>query len=280
MALKSLGSRMKEYEAVSDTKLMRRSPAIIRVDGKAFHSFLRGFKKPFDNVLIDTMDDTAMYLCKNVQGCVLAYVQSDEISLLLVDYQTLSSDSWFENRVQKMVSISASLATMGFNRALLKNVERWKANNSGKLGENVMELASVYDNAIERGALFDSRVFSIPKEDVNNYFVFRQQDATRNSIQMVAQHYYSPSEIHGKNNNVLQDMLFREHGVNWNSFETGVKRGRCVRRLPTDYTQLRIDANNDGARESSERFHWQIDKDIPIFTQDHAYIEKLVFVGE
>ena len=114
----NLGNRMKNYEHTSRTYLTRRLPVIIRLDGKAFHTFTKGLKKPFDEILIDAMWETAKYLCKSIQGCKIAYVQSDEISLLLTDYDTIESCAWFDNNIQKMVSISASMATLAFNRAL------------------------------------------------------------------------------------------------------------------------------------------------------------------
>ena len=112
-----LGKRMKEYyEGVPNTKLMRRTPVAIRLDGKAFHTFTRGFQKPFDEVLIKSMQETTKYLCENIQGCVLGYTQSDEITLILVDYKNLDSSAWFDYKVQKMCSIAASMATMAFNQ--------------------------------------------------------------------------------------------------------------------------------------------------------------------
>ena len=118
MALRDeLGIRMKNfYESVPKTKLLRRTPVAIRIDGKAFHSFTRGMKKPFDFILIESMQKTMQYLCENIQGCVLGYTQSDEITLLLIDYKRLNSDAWFDYEVQKMCSIAASMATMAFNR--------------------------------------------------------------------------------------------------------------------------------------------------------------------
>lgn len=117
-----LGRRMKEYyEQIPKTKLMRRTPVIIRIDGKAFHSFTKGFKRPFDDVLIESMQETMKYLCENIQGCVLGYHQSDEISLVLVDYHKLTSNAWFDYEVQKICSIAASMATMIFNKIFEKN---------------------------------------------------------------------------------------------------------------------------------------------------------------
>lgn len=120
----SLSTRMKEYyETVSKTKLTRRTPVIIRIDGKAFHTFTKDFARPFDEVLIKTMQETTKYLCENIQGCVLGYTQSDEISLVLVDYKNVDTSAWFDYEVQKMCSIAASMATMAFNKFFEKNVE-------------------------------------------------------------------------------------------------------------------------------------------------------------
>ena len=131
-----LGTRMKEfYENVPKTRLVRRIPVAIRLDGKAFHTFTRGFQKPFDEVLGKAMRKTMKYLCENIQGCVLGYTQSDEITLILVDYQNLNSCAWFDYEVQKMCSIAASMATMAFNKFFTKNV-------------NYFEMTHEYDDTI------------------------------------------------------------------------------------------------------------------------------------
>lgn len=118
----ALGERMKRYEYVTRNYLTRRVPAIIRLDGKAFHTFTRGFQKPFDEILVKTMQQTMRYLCENIQGCVLGYTQSDEITLVLIDYQKLDSDSWFGYNIQKCASVAASMATMVFNKFFDCNV--------------------------------------------------------------------------------------------------------------------------------------------------------------
>ena len=119
----ALGTRMKtNYENIPKIKLVRRMPVIIRIDGKAFHTYTRGFNKPFDDVLIKSMQDTTAYLCASIQGCVLGYCQSDEISLLLIDYKRLTSSAWFDYEVQKLCSISAAMATLAFNRFFEQNV--------------------------------------------------------------------------------------------------------------------------------------------------------------
>lgn len=283
-----LGKRMKIYEAVPKMKLVRRMPVAIRLDGKAFHTFTRGMQKPFDKVLIKSMQETMQYLCKNIQGCVLGYTQSDEITLILIDYKELNTCAWFDNEVQKMISISASMATMAFNRAFAKNVDEWGRltfpdwDNGGTdkvLDENLLKLNDVYQKAIEKGALFDSRVFNIPKEEVTNLILWRQFDATRNSIQMVGQANFSHNELQGKTCNQIQDMLHELRNINWNDFPTTQKRGSCCVR--NSYA-----VSIDGIREevyirntSQPERAWIIDNEIPIFKgEGRKYIDMLVEV--
>jgi tRNA(His) 5'-end guanylyltransferase len=196
----SLGDRMKEnYENRTRILLPRRTYTIIRVDGKAFHSYTRGLERPFDDKLINDMDETAAYMCKNIQGAKFAFVQSDEISILLTDFENLTTDAWFDGNIQKMASVSASLATAKFNEL-----------RPGKI------------------ALFDSRVFTVPTTvEVENYFVWRMQDTVRNSISSVAQSLYSHKELEGKNTDKMQEMCFQK-GVNWDSFAPKYKRGRLI----------------------------------------------------
>ncbi len=176
----SLGERMKRYENVPKVSLVRRMPVIIRLDGKAFHTFTRGFVKPFDTLLMQTMNDTMKYLCENIQGCVMAYTQSDEITLVLIDYQTLTSDAWFDNNVEKMCSIAASMATLAFNSAWRRNVNAWAVskipdwydggtNNPDGMDQGALSQAMLYSSRFDR-ALFDARAFNVPKEEVMNCF--------------------------------------------------------------------------------------------------------------
>lgn len=221
-----LGRRMKEYyEQIPKTKLMRRCPVIIRIDGKAFHSFTKGFKRPFDDVLIESMQETMKYLCVNLQGCVLGYHQSDEISLILVDYQKLTSDAWFDYEVQKICSIAASMATMVFNKIFEQNCIEYSQVIPNT--EPFCKIMPAYTKAFEKGAMFDARCFNIPKEEVTNYIYWRQLDATRNSIQMVGQANFSYKELHGKSCNQIQDMLMTQKGINWNDYPVYQKRGSC-----------------------------------------------------
>lgn len=237
----SLGDRMKAYENVSRIYLPRRLPVIIRVDGRAFHTFTRGFQRPFDSVLAVSMWETAKALCKEISGAKLAYTQSDEISVLVTNNDTLTTEPWFANNLQKIVSLSASVATRAFDNAFQLKISSY--NDSFKQ-------FSTYFRVLHT-ATFDARAFILPPEEVCNYFIWRQQDAVRNSIQMAAQSVYSHKELQHKNQSNLQDMLM-EKGINWNDYEVWQKRGICV-------------------VKASE---WTVDYDIPIFTQDRNYIER------
>lgn len=261
----TLGDRMKNhYENISRYYLTRRMPVIIRIDGKSFHTFTRGFKKPFDDILVKTMQETMKYLCENIQGCVLGYTQSDEISLVLVDYAELTTDAWFGNNLQKMCSVSASMATMAFNKFFYNNMPA-DEENSG-----------TYYKALEKGAMFDSRVFTIPKEEVCNAIIWRQQDATRNSILSVGQANFNQKELHGQSCNSIQDMLMTQKGINWNDYATTLKRGSCCIKEVT--TVKRVDSLGKEV-DIETRSEWVIDNEIPIFSQDRNYIERLINVG-
>lgn len=279
-----LGKRMKEYyENIPKTKLMRRTPVAIRIDGKAFHTFTRGFNKPFDEVLVKTMQETMKYLCENIQGCVLGYTQSDEITLILVDYKNLNSAAWFDYEIQKMCSIAASMATMAFNKAFeIASMTRRIKDSAEKDGD---ELGSIYKRALLKGAMFDARVFNIPKEEVTNLIYWRQLDATRNSIQMVGQANFSHKELQGKTCNMIQDMLHEQRGINWNDFPTHLKRGSCCIKVYNEHEGWEPVKENDKKIGEilcvTERPHWIIDKEIPQFKgEGREYVEKLIHFEE
>lgn len=230
----ALGDRMKSYyENRSKTFLPRRTYSMLRIDGKSFHSYTKGLKRPFDDKLMIDMDETAKYMCENIQGAKCAFVQSDEISVLLTDFDKLGSQAWFDNNIQKITSISASLATAKFNEL-----------RPGKL------------------ALFDSRVFTIPSPiEVENYFIWRQQDSTRNSINTVAQTLYSHRELHNKNTNDIQEMIFQK-GINWNDYDAKYKRGRIIVK--------ELYESNGGIRS-----RWVM-KEPPVFTQDREFLKNII----
>lgn len=275
----NLGNRMKEYENMSRYYLKKKNPVIIRIDGKAFHSYTKGFKRPFDDILITSMQETAKYLCENIMGCKLAYTQSDEISLLLVDYERNESEPWFGNNLQKMCSVSASMATMAFNQFFAEGIQDYcykieRDSSDGSLNREQFKQYAIYKTALNKGAMFDARAFIIPKEEVCNYFIWREQDASRNSIQMVAQSLFSHKELQNKNCNELQELMSQEKGVNWNDFANVHKRGSCIIKETYNITTDNLNATKN---EQVIRNRWIVDKDIPIFTQDRNYIDKYVF---
>lgn len=225
-----LGSRMKAYEQAFYPVLPRRFPVIIRVDMRSGHSFTRGLDKPFSTKFSQAMQETAGILCLSIDGCKLAYSQSDEISLLVTNNDTIETEPWFGNELSKIVSISASMATLAFNKTLPTLLPTYQMRNP----------------------LFDSRVFICPETDVANLFLWRQRDATRNSISSLAQANFPHKDLQGLNSDQLQEKLWQEKSINWNDVPTKFKRGFCVVK------------SDDG---------WYTDEEIPIFSQDRAYIE-------
>lgn len=277
-----LGVRMKTfYEQIPKTKLMRRCPVAIRIDGKAFHTFTRGFQKPFDEVLIESMQETMKYLCENIQGCVLGYTQSDEITLILVDYKKLTSSAWFDYEVQKICSIAASMATMAFNKFFANNVGDYCTYNYECMDDTHEDYEHILSLAIDKGAMFDARCFNIPKEEVTNLVYWRQLDASRNSIQMVGQANFSHKELQNKSCNDIQDMLMTQKGINWNDLPTYQKRGSCCVRnkivIGTDSVMATAQLRDTSKSENE----WIIDTNTPIFKgEGREYIDRLVFIGE
>lgn len=268
----NLGVRMKTYEAVSKHFLMRRNPVIIRLDGKAFHTFTKGLKKPFDEILIETMQETAKYLCQNIQGCKLVYTQSDEISLLLTDYENINTSAWFDNNIQKMTSISASMATLAFNDNFNKLVEKYitlPVSIDFMSDEKQKKYRKNYHtyHSKKNKALFDSRVFSLPKEEVVNYFIWRQKDAIRNSIQMVGQAHFAHKELHKKSTGNIKEMLLKIKQIDFdNDIPIHQQRGVCV--LKENY-----ELDN---KENTTRTRWIADLSVPEFTEDRDYVGKYI----
>lgn len=264
-----LGKRMKEfYEQTSKTKLVRRMPVAIRIDGKAFHTVTRGFKKPFDEILIKAMQETTRYLCKSIQGCVFGYTQSDEITLILVDYQTLETSAWFDYEVQKLCSISASMATMQFNRVFSKLVSEYDSwsnyNSDGEFLGDSNYVKSLH-KAVERGAMFDARCFNIPKEEVCNLVYWRQIDAIRNSTSMIGRAHFSQTELDNMSTSLIIKKL-SEIGVDVESFETYKRRGSAC---------YKVEVKN----EDVIRHEWFIDLNMPLLVkEDRDYLEKYIFI--
>jgi tRNA(His) guanylyltransferase len=256
-----LAVRIKEfYEYAYRTFLPRRMPVILRVDGKAFHSYTRGMNRPFDERLEEVMNLVAIKLCKEIQGAQIAYVQSDEISILIHGYKKLNSESWFGNNVQKMTSVSAGIASAWFT---------YHSSRLTTVSEDIGNTQQFIESKL-KPAVFDSRVFVLPESEVCNYFIWRQQDATRNSISMLAQSLYSHKELNGVTCNQMQELCFQK-GHNWNDLPIIRKRGRCIRKF-IRYTPVagRPEGN------TVARSYWDVDYETPIFTENRNYIEDLL----
>lgn len=268
----SLGDRMKEfYEFRAKTKLVRRMPCIIRLDGRSFHVFTKGFVKPFDKRLMEAMQETTLELCKNIQGCVFGYTQSDEITLILVDYDGIDKAAWYDYEVQKMCSVAASMATLYFNRIFHNKVREFVNEHAHvvndpqtygeELSKSVENLIKTYKQSVELGAQFDARCFNVPINDCCNMVLWRQKDATRNSINSLGQAHFKHKELQGKNTNEVQDMLFAKYGINWNNLSTVEKRGTSV-----------IKDEND---------KWFIDEEMPILMgEGRQYVESRIIFDD
>ncbi len=255
----ALGDRMKEfYEDRTRIKLPRRTFTIIRIDGKAFHTYTKGLQRPFDQGLIEDMNATTAYLCKNIQGVKFGYVQSDEISLVLTDFDDLGTHAWFDNNLQKMVSVAASMATAKFNQLRMARAT-WEGNDI----EGMLDVDDIQNFKL---AMFDARAFQIPFiDEVKNYFIWRQQDAVRNSISSVAQSLYSTKELHGVKTDQMQELIFQK-GINWNDYDFRMKRGAVIGKVEI------ITKNENG---TFTRNKWQV-IETPIFTQDPFFLAGLL----
>jgi tRNA(His) guanylyltransferase len=258
----NVGDRIKEfYEDRTKQLLMRRTITILRLDGKGFSKFTKGLNKPFDDGFSEDMDLTAKFLCEEIQGAKFGYTQSDEITIVISDFDNQETSAWFDFSVQKMVSISASIATAKFNQL---RMARACNNADGDLRENML---ADYDIKDFKLAMFDSRVFQVPTiDEMVNTLIFRQQDCTRNSISMAADALLKGS-MEGVKGDVKQDRLFKEAGVNWNDYKTKYKRGSVIKKIEIDVATL------NGV---TTRKRWVVDEETPIFTQDKDYLIKFI----
>lgn len=252
MATSELEKRMRTYEDVTKSTLVRHMPVIIHLDGQSFSKFTKGFQSPFDELLRDTMNQTMLYLCKNIQGCKFGYTQSDEISLLLTDYDNLDTSAWFDDEILKMASVSASMCTMKFNQLFVHSiVDMFHGIPTTK-----------YERALEKaayaGATFDSRVFNVPKGDVTNYFYWQQTDYIHNAIQMTGIHFFGRKNMSKVTTQQIIDRLDKEMWITYDKYyPAAYRRGVCAKR--------------------SDKSTWELDMNIPDFTRDNrSYIEEVI----
>jgi len=252
--MESLSERMRKYEAVSCHYLIPRLPVILRIDGQNFHMLTQKLQcaKPWDNNINLVMDKTALTLCqKIVQNARLAFIQSDEINILINNYTTLQTQPWFDNKINKIVSTSAAKTSVYFNHFWAQNTK----------------------DDVNPFATFDCKAFNLPKDEVVNYFIERQQDATRNSIQSYAQANFPHNALQNLNCSQLQNKLFEERGLNWNDLPVYLKRGRCVIKVGFHVNRI-ADLNIPGPHPPETK--WIVDDNIPIFTENRNYIQRLV----
>lgn len=206
MSNDSLGDRMKEYESRTDVFLLPLIPVMARMDGRSFHTFTAGLERPYDKRLSELMVETTKFMVAETNARC-GYCQSDEITLVWLS-EEIDSQIFFDGRVLKMVSILAAITSSYFNK---------------RLAEFLPEKA-------DQMPVFDARVWNVPTEwEATNSFIWREQDATRNSLSMAAQAYYSHEELHGKSGADKHELLFQK-GINWNDYPYFFKRGTYARR--------------------------------------------------
>ncbi len=243
-----LSDRMKKYEEAARSSFPPRMPLIIRVDGKAFSKLTAKLPgKPFNRDFISIMEGVAMALCHNIQGAELAYSQSDEVSVLVHSYKTFDTQPWFDNQLQKVVSVAAAIASATFTSLSWRLLE-----HNADVG--VQDIQPAY---------FDARAFVIPEGEVTNYFMWRQQDAVRNSVQMLARSLFSHKQCEGKSVTEMKAMC-QAQGQPWEDLTPTIRKGRCVKK---HYVQ--------GVRSG-----WHVDTDIPMFGEKRSYIENLMALVE
>jgi tRNA(His) 5'-end guanylyltransferase len=256
-----LGDRMKGYENITRYHLMPRGYVLCRIDGKSFHSYLKGYQRPFDKGVMDDMDATAVFLCENVQNAKLGFVQSDEITLLLCDFDQINTSQFFNGNIQKISSVVASMATAKFNQL--------------RVQRQFVEKNQWYDPTL---AMFDCRCWNVPNAvEAMNVLRWRQQDCIRNSVSMVAQANFSHKQLHGKSQSDMHEMLHQK-GINWaTDFTDGEKNGRIILKETrvSNFNLESIDMLSDGSMgmrgNGVTRPRW-VSKGAWVFTKDEGQL--------
>ena len=294
----AIGDRMKQYENCYRIYMPRRSAVVVIIDGRAFHTFTKGFARPYDKLFASCMWETARKLCENVEGCRFGYTQSDEITLILADWENLKTEPWFGNNLQKIVSISASMATIFFHEAMADRIHdicySWSNldwNNKEEMDENRNRLHRLYGTPLDHEefdtynhtvqtaycnklAVFDARAFIVPREEIFNVLYWRQLDCKRNSIQLLGQAHFSHNQLQNKNSDEIQEMLFQEKGINWAKEPEWFKNGVAIYKKPT-----KVEYYNefDGSSGVVYRNKWYTDLETPVFTKHSELINEFFF---
>ena len=275
MTKDSLGDRIKAYENIERRYLPFRAPVIIRVDGVHFHSFTKGFPSPYYGLFRQAMEETAKKLCENIAGCKIAYTQSDEISLLVTDDDDINTQPWFGKNLQKLVSVTASMATLFFRETVeqfLQNDLALRVHTSpDKSLEEIVANEPLY-NAIfnkHKTAMFDARAFCVPREEVLNVFVWRQQDCLRNAVESAGRAEFSHKQLEGKSCADIVAMLKNEKNIDFDAYVPSFRKGVCVKKMPCEITSK--------TGETMIRKKFVVCHDVPIFNVEPRYIEDAVY---
>ena len=243
MTGESFGDRMKAYELPTRILLPRRSYTVLRVDGRAFHTYLKNARKPFDGAFIHAMGKVAEALCAEITGAVLAYAQSDEVSVLYTDFRNPAAEPWFGGVAAKQVSIAASLATY--------------------------VLGNSYSPPGGGRPLFDARVFTLPtRRDVADYFVWRQADALRNSVSMAAQAYFTPEQLHGMKASEVKELLRTTAAADWDGYRPECRLGQVTTRTSTEKTTVWTDPHSGAEQTTTTTRSVWTTRAAPRFTTD------------
>lgn len=256
MKFKNLEDRMLYFRSLTDYKLLPNSYVLIMLDGRSFSKLIKNkFEKPFDDMFINMMNETAKYLCKSIEGVKFGYVQSDEISLVLTDFETETTDSFFSNRLCKITSIAASIATSEFNRLFIKN-----AITHCQKKEEIIDIVSNI-----KLCQFDCKAWNVPSyNDVFAWFLYRQNDCIKNSKSQTTQTYYTHKELFKLNTDEQIEKLFKEKNINWNDFSDDKKYGRFIIKVIEELTH-----NND---EKYIRRKWIATDAFPLYEEQNKKI--------
>lgn len=237
-----MGNRFKAYEAASSMHMIPGIPKIIRLDGKAFHTFTKGCEQPYDWNIMSAMAAGAVAVMKEIGGSArLAYIQSDECSIVLNDKPRIESSPWFDNNLVKMATVSSSIMSVNFSWAYYEAL----ASSGSQAGS--VEFKPAY---------FDARIFPVPNVwEMHNAILWRQFDAIKNSKSQYARHYFSQKQVHEKNGEQKVQMMKDQHGFDWHTAPTWTKHGIVVRR--------------------GTMGKFEIDMNIPEFKVDKDYLAKI-----